>query len=59
MTEFVRKDRERKATARMARFYAPPAGRSFRFRSSHQTYIRDEVTGAIMRLDTYNRKRGR
>lgn len=51
-SEFVKRDRESKQ--RFARFYSPHRGQRFRFASRpYEDWVRCPVTGAIMRLSTY------
>ena len=51
-SEFVKCDRESKP--RFARLYSPHHGQKFRFAGRpHDAWIRCPVTGAIMRLSTY------
>lgn len=62
MTDFVKRDRERKAAARMARMYSfdpRAAGKPFRFGSSFRQYVTDPQTGAVMSLDKWNAKQAR
>lgn len=62
MTDFVKKDRERKAAARMARMYTfdpRHAGKPFRFGASFRQYVTDPESGAVMSLDKWNAKQAR
>jgi len=62
MTDFVKRDRERKKTARMARLYSfdpRAAGKPFRFRASFRQYVTDPQTGAVMSLEKWNARQAR
>lgn len=62
VSDFVKKDRERKAAARMARLYTLDprmAGKPFRFGSSFRQYVTDRQTGAVMSLEKGNARQAR
>lgn len=55
-SDFVKREREGKQ--HFVRLYSPQRGQQFRFRSEPGTvWIRCPVSGAIMRLATYRRRR--
>lgn len=61
-SDFVKRDRERKAAARMARLYTLDprmAGKPFRFGSSYRQYVTDPDTGAVMSLEKWNARQAR
>lgn len=62
MTGFVKRDRERKAAARMARLYTfdpRHAGKPFRFRGNFRQYVTDPDTGTVMSLEKWNARQAR